>query len=353
MNRNTASIDLALQGGGSHGAFTWGVLDRLLEDGSLRFAGISGTSAGALNGAVLVSGLARGGADGAREALQAFWHDVARADACFDPLGLRHAANGKSPWAAWTAPVAEAWAQWARAMSPYQFNPLGLNPLRDVLQRHVDLAALHGRTGPRLFATATSVQTGQPRVFSGTQLSIDALLASACLPYLFQAVEIDGEAYWDGGYSGNPALWPLIYETDEADLLLVKIQPLQRPATPRTALEIAERAAEISFNTALVGEMRAIAFVKRLLREERVDRGRYKDLRLHMIADEQELAQLPPQSKLDTGWDFLQRLRDLGRAAAQAWLQHHRPAVGVRSSVDIERQFLQLGRRPVGGQTGQ
>jgi NTE family protein len=230
-------------------------------------------------------------------------------------------------------------------MSPYQLNPLGLNPLRDVLQRHVDLAALHARKGPKLFAVATSVQTGQPRVFSGAELSIDALLASACLPYLFQAVEIDGEAYWDGGYSGNPALWPLIYETDEADLLLVKIQPLQRPATPRTAVEIAERAAEISFNTALVGELRAIAFVKRLLREERVDRGRYKDLRLHMIGDEQELAQLSPQSKLDTGWDFLQRLRDLGRAAAQRWLAQHRSDVGRRSSVDIEHQFLRLGRR--------
>jgi NTE family protein len=330
------AIDLALQGGGSHGAFTWGVLDRLLEDGSLAFAGISGTSAGALNGAVLVSGLAHGGPEGARAALQAFWRDLAQSNFCFG-LPARHPA---SPWDAWTAPITDAWQQWARSFSPYQLNPLGLNPLKDVLMRHVDLAALQGAKAPRLFVTATAVRSGQPQVFSGERLNIDALLASACLPYLFQAVEIDGEPYWDGGYSGNPALWPLIYGTKEADLLLVKIQPLVRLATPRSAIEIAERAAEISFNTALVGEMRAIAFVKQLLREQRVDRGRYKDLRLHLIADEDELAQLPPQSKLDTRWVFLQRLFALGRTAAEQWLGKHRRDVGRRSSFDIEKHFL-------------
>jgi len=328
------SIDLALQGGGSHGAFTWGVLDRLPEDSTLSFAGISGTSAGALNAAVLASGWARGGRGGARAALQAFWRDVSEAGRCFRP-----------DWNAWAGPLADAWQQWARSFSPYQLNPMGLNPLRDVLQRHVDLAALHARKGPRLFVVATAVQTGQPRVFAGRELSIDALLASACLPHLFQSVQIDGEAYWDGGYSGNPALWPLIYETDEADLLLVKIQPLQRPQPPRSAIEIAERVAEISFNSALVAELRAIAFVKKLLREERVERGRYKDLRLHMIADEQELAALPPQSKMDTRWDLLERLFTLGRAAAHGWLAQHRKDLGVRSSMDIERQFLQPRKR--------
>jgi NTE family protein len=329
-------IDIALQGGGSHGAFTWGALDRLLEDDSLAFAGISGTSAGALNGAVLISGLARGGRDGARAALLAFWRDVSRSSFCFGPPP-----NGqRTPWDAWTAPIADAWQQWARAFSPYQLNPLGLNPLNDILRRHVDLSALQDVEAPRLYVTATAVRSGQPHVFSGEQLSIETLLASACLPYLFQAVEIGGEPYWDGGYSGNPALWPLIYGTPEADLLLVKIQPLVRPATPRSAIEIAERAAEISFNTALVGEMRAIAFVKQLLREERVDRGRYKDLRLHLIADETDLAQLPPQSKMDTRWDFLQQLCEMGRAAADSWLGQHRGDVGRRSSFDIEKHFL-------------
>jgi NTE family protein len=340
MPHATSSIDLALQGGGSHGAFTWGVLDMLLEEGSLDFGGISGTSAGALSGAVLVTGLARAGRDGARQALHDFWRDVARADTCFDPFLLHRHSAAAAPWDAWAAPITQAFAQWTRSLSPYQLNPFGLNPLKDVLLRHVEPAALRARKGPRLFAVATSVHTGHPRVFSGAGLSIDALLASACLPYLFQAVEIDGEPYWDGGYSGNPALWPLIYETDETDLLLVKIQPLLRPATPRSAFDIAERAAEISFNTALVGEMRAIAFVKRLLEEERVERGRYKDLRLHMIGDEQELAQLSPMSKLDTRWEFLQSLCELGRAAAGDWLERHRGDVGVRSSIDIERQFL-------------
>jgi NTE family protein len=331
------AIDLALQGGGSHGAFTWGALDRLLEDGSLAFAGISGTSAGALNGAVMISGLAHGGPEGARAALQAFWHDVARAGFCFGPPP-----NGgvPSPWQAWTNHITDAWQQWARAFSPYQFNPLGQNPLKDLLHRHVDLKALQAPEAPRLYVTATAVRSGQPHVFEGERLSVDALLASACLPYLFQAVEIDGEPYWDGGYSGNPALWPLIYGTPEADLLLVKIQPLVRPGTPRSAIEIAERAAEISFNTALVGEMRAIAFVKQLLREERVDRGRYKDLRLHLISDEADLAQLPPQSKMDTRWEFLQRLFTLGRAAADSWLGKHRHEVGRRSSFNIEKHFL-------------
>ena len=250
---------------------------------------------GALNGAVLVTGLARGGRDAAREALHDFWRDVSRAGTCFDPFSQPQ--GGGPLWDAWTAPMAQAWAHWTRAFSPYQLNPFGLNPLKDVLERHVDVEALQSAKGPRLFVVATAVRTGRPRVFSGEALSLDALLASACLPYLFQAVEIDGEPYWDGGYSGNPAVWPLIYETAEADVLLVKIQPLERPATPRTAFDIAERAAEISFNTALIGEMRAIAFVKRLLAEERVERGRYKDLRLHMIADEEELAQLPAQEQ--------------------------------------------------------
>jgi NTE family protein len=339
MARTTTSIDLALQGGASHGAFTWGVLDALLEEGSLDFAGISGTSAGALNGAVLITGLARAGRDGAREALHDFWRDVARANTCFDPFSQPQGPGGPL-WDAWTAPMAQALAHWTRAFGPYQLNPFGLNPLKDVLKRHVDVDALRSTNGPRLFAVATSVRTGRPRIFSGEALSLDALLASACLPYLFQAVEIDGEPYWDGGYSGNPAIWPLIYETAEADVLLVKTQPLERPDTPRSAFDIAERAAEISFNTALIGELRAIAFVKRLLQEERIDRGRYKDLRMHMIADEEELARLPAKSKLDTGWAFLQRLRGMGQAAAQGWLKRHRRDVGVRSSMDIGAEFL-------------
>jgi NTE family protein len=335
------ALDLALQGGGSHGAFTWGVLDALLEDGSLRFSGISGTSAGALNAAVLATGLLRGGNAGARQALRAFWEDVSRAGRCFGALqppalpGWTQA----SPAPLWSWTPSDWFAMWARSFSPYQLNPFGLNPLRDLVARHVDVAVL--RTAPpALFVIATSVTTGQPRVFSGAELSLDALMASTCLPHLFRAVEIDGEPYWDGGYAGNPALWPLIYETPEADLLLVKINPLKRPATPRTALAIADRVSEIGFNTALAGEMRAIAFVQRLLAEERIERGLYKDLRLHMIADEGELAALEAATKLDTSAPFLERLFRLGRTAAQRWLAEHRADVGVRATLDIAATFL-------------
>jgi NTE family protein len=337
------AIDLALQGGGSHGAFTWGVLDALLEDGTLRFSGISGTSAGALNAAVLATGLLRGGHAEAREALRAFWDDVARAGRCFGALQPPALPGWTQPAAAplWGWSPTDWFTTWARSFSPYQLNPLGLNPLRDLVARHVDVEALHCQApGPTLFVIATSVHTGQPRVFTGKDLTLDALMASTCLPHLFRAVDIDGEPYWDGGYTGNPSLWPLIYDTPEADLLLVKINPLKRPETPRTALAIADRVSEIGFNTALVGEMRAIAFVQRLLAEERIERGRYKELRLHMIADEGELAHLDAASKLDTHEAFLQSLFRMGHAAARRWLGKHRADVGVRATLDIEGTFL-------------
>ena len=336
------SIDLALQGGGSHGAFTWGVLDALLEDGRLRIDGVCGTSAGALNAGILAVGYARGGADAAREALRSFWMDIASSGACF---------GGAQAQAAWgmpadlnrfnmdSNPFFQIGMGWLKALGPYQFNPLGLDPLRTVLARHLDEAAL--REGPlEIFIAATDVQTGQPEIFSGRRLGIDALLASACLPQLFQAVIIDGRPYWDGGYSGNPALWPLIYQTDASDLLLVKINPLVRPGVPDRPDEIADRVNEITFNAGLVAEMRAIHFVQRLLAEHRLESGRYKDLRLHMVADETSLGELRPSSKMNTDRDFLLTLHDLGRVAAQRWLAAHAADVGQRSSVDIEAAFL-------------
>jgi NTE family protein len=336
------TIDLALQGGGSHGAFTWGVLDRLLEDESLSFDGVSGTSAGALNAAVLATGLAEGGREGARAALAAFWHDVAAQQSpygsCFGSWPTAPGGNIGSfnldwnPFYAWST-------QFLRAFSPYQFNPLGGNPLRAVLARHVRPALL--RTGPlALFITATSVRTGQPRVFDHRDLDIEALLASACLPQLFRAVTIDGEPYWDGGYSGNPAIWPLIYNTRSLDVLLVKINPLVRPDLPDTPEEIADRVNEITFNAGLIGELRAVAFVQRLVEEGRLDAGAYKALRLHMVADEEGLAPLHPSSKLNTDRRFLDALFVLGRAAAERWLKAHRADVGVQSSLDLHTTFL-------------
>ena len=337
----SVSVDLALQGGGSHGAFTWGVLDRLLEDESLGLAGVSGTSAGALNAAVMATGWAQGGRAGARQALRAFWLDVASQHSplggCFGslpgvPAGLAAFNLDLNPFYAWTQ-------QYMRLFSPYQLNPVGANPLRAVLQRHVLPQVLN--QGPlELFITATNVRTGQPRVFDRRDLTIDALLASACLPQLFKAVVIDGEPYWDGGYSGNPAIWPLIYNTAALDVVLVKINPLMRAGTPDTADEIADRVNEITFNAGLVSEMRAIAFVQKLIDDKRVRAGDYKNLRLHMVADDEGLAPLNASSKLNTDSAFVHALHTLGQAAADRWLQVHRKDVGVRSSLDLRQTFL-------------
>ena len=229
--------------------------------------------------------------------------------------------------------------QFVRAFSPYQYNPFDLNLLKDVVQRHVREAAIQ-RGSLQLFITATAVRTGQPRIFSGKELSIDALLASACLPQLFRSVMIDGEPYWDGGYSGNPVLWPLVYNTEALDIVLVKINPLVRPDVPDTPMEIADRVNEITFNAGLVSEMRAIAFVRRLLAERRIEIGHYKSLRMHMIADEEGLAPLHPSSKLNTDQHFLEALFELGRAAAKRWLLAHRSDIGKRATLDIEATFL-------------
>jgi NTE family protein len=334
-------IVLALQGGGSHGAFTWGVLDRLLDETGLPIAGISGTSAGALNAAVLACGWADGGRRGAQAALRAFWTDVgAQATAwgggCFAGNGAARPLAAfnldQNPFYLWQQ-------QFLKLFSPYQFNPLGRDPLRTVLARHVD--ALRLRTSPiPLFIAATAVRTGQARVFHQGDLSVDALLASACLPQLFQAVVIDGEPYWDGGYSGNPALWPLIYNTPALDLVLVKINPLSRPGTPDTPAEIADRVNEITFNAGLVAEMRAIGFVSRLVDAGQLSGDDYKNLRLHMVADDDGLAPLHASSKVNTDPAFLQALHGLGHAAADRWLAEHRADIGVRSSLDLAGTFL-------------
>ena len=335
------SIDLALQGGGSHGAFTWGVLDRLLDEDDLVFDGVSGTSAGALNAAVMATGLADGGRAGAQAALRAFWLDIASQGACFGtwprapgsgPAGLAAFNLDQNPLYAFTQ-------QWLRLFSPYQLNPLGENPLRAVLKQHVKPEAL--RHGPvNLFITATAVRTGQPRVFDRSDVGIDALLASACLPQMFKAVEIDGQPYWDGGYSGNPAIWPLVYNTGALDVMLVKINALVRPDLPNTPEEISDRVNEITFNAGLIAEMRAIDFVQRLIEKGQLSPGQYKNLRLHMVADDAGLAPLHASSKLNTSREFLEALHALGRSAAQNWLLQNRQHLGVRSTLDLRAAFL-------------
>ena len=357
--RSPRSIDLALQGGGSHGAFTWGVLDRLLDEPWLTFEGVSGTSAGALNAAVLATGLAQGGPRSrarAQAALRAFWEDVGGSGACFGSVS-GGAATGWPAWPAWPGlpsmpamppwpPMPSAWnlGAWTAALasvaSPYQFNPLDINLLRDIVRRHVDIPAVK-RGALAVFVNATAVRSGRPRIFDRRDLSHEALLASACLPQLFRAVQIappgggEPEPYWDGGYSGNPALWPLIYETAALDLVLVKIDPLMRAGTPDTPLEIHDRVNEITFNAGLASEMRAIAFVQKLHTEGRIDTGHYKNLRLHMVADESAMEALSASSKLDTSRAFLESLHALGRRTAEAWLAGDAQQLGRRSLFDV------------------
>ena len=335
----TLGLDLALQGGGSHGAFTWGVLDRLLEDDGLHFSGVSGTSAGALNAAVMASGFRKGGRDGARTALTEFWRDVSRSGSIFSPFSAGQAHSLSDNFKLDKLPGYQWMSSFFRSFSPYEFNPLNLNPLRDVLRRHVDEDAVH-TSGLRLFITATSVTTGQARVFTGRDITVDVLLASACLPFLFQAVHIDGEPYWDGGYTGNPAIYPLIYQTAALDILLVRINPLVREGTPTRSEEIMDRLSEITFNASLMSEMRAISFVSRLVREGKLDPGRYKDLRLHMVADDEGLGPYGANSKFNTDRAFLEDLFALGRTAATSWLKKHRADIGVKSTLDVDREFL-------------
>ena len=335
-------VNLALQGGGSHGAFTWGVLDALLEDGRLDFEGLSGASAGAMNAVLLAEGWRRAevdGADprsGAREHLGRFWNGIADRPAGF---GLAT----PMPWFAAPHGAQHAALMFdlvSRVFSPYQLNPFNINPLRDVLRPLVDFDALRANPPFRLFVCATNVRTGRPRIFRESELEIDMLLASAALPFAFHAVRVGDDHYWDGGYVGNPSLYPLFYATATRDLLLVQINPLVRDDVPDTAQEIIERVNEISFNTALLLELRAIAFVERLLAEEKLDPGKYKRIYMHMIEAEDRLRKYGASSKTYTSIGFLKELFELGRAAAAEWLESKLAHVGRSSSVRIAERFL-------------
>jgi NTE family protein len=326
-------IDLALQGGGAHGAFTWGVLDRLLEEPGLRFDGVSGTSAGAMNAVVLADGLAAGGAEAAREALARFWRKVSDA-AVMSPLRRGPLEVLTNTWSLDYSPAFAMLDMAARLVSPYDLNPSGNNPLRQILADCVDFERLT-QAPVRLFVNATNVRTGRGRVFRNADVSVDALLASACLPTLFQAVEIDGDPYWDGGYSGNPALGPLVRECGAADLVLVQINPIKRPGTPRSAREIHNRLNEVSFNSALMKELRVIALLCQEAALSGKESARWARMHIHRIASDEMLA-LGYSSKLIAEWAFFEKLRDTGRRAAEAFLAAHRNDLGRRSSLDLD-----------------
>jgi NTE family protein len=330
-------LKLALQGGGAHGAFTWGVLDALLADGRVRFEAVAGASAGAMNAVALADGLASGGAEAARRQLNRFWQRIsldgglpAPAQALFDTMltAWGMAGGALNPWL----------GMLGGATSPYDLNPLNINPLRDILEAEIDFARLRRAAPFRLAIAATNVETGKPRVFAATELTADHLLASACLPTLFKAVEIEGVPYWDGGYVGNPPLYPL-FEGACADILLIQINPVRREGAPQSAADIQHRLNEISFNSPLLHELRAIDFVARLIEAGVLANTHHKRIFMHRIAMSDYLDE-DAGSKMSTSWTFLKKLKHAGQKAGQDWLTRHFDDLGHRPTMDLRREFL-------------
>jgi NTE family protein len=339
------TINLALQGGGAHGAFTWGVLDKLIEDGRIDVDGLCGTSAGAMNAVVYAYGKMTGDRDGARQALHDFWKRISDAGMLYSPVR----ALPELPLPGWSEQFGVAATHWmfesfTRMFSPYQFNPANFNPLRHVLESVVDFEQLKQCDCTNLFLCATNVRSGKVKVFRNAELSANAVLASACLPFLFQAVEIDGEHYWDGGYMGNPVLYPLFYHTTPSDIVVVHVNPIYREKVPTTPVEIANRVNEISFNSSLMREMRAVEFASRMIDEGWLKdefKPRLRRMLMHAIRSDETMAELSVSSKLSPDWKFLTRLRDRGRAVAAAWLAEHYDDLGKRDTVNLRREFLE------------
>ena len=335
-------INLALQGGGAYGAFTWGVLDHVLKDGRLEIEGITGASAGAINAVMLADGLARGGPEEARTRLADFWRATSLGGNL--PDAQRKAVDrlfSFFPFEDW--PIGIWFKAVSRYLSPYDLNPLNINPLKELIKRFVDFEAVRKCRSPQVFVTATNVQTGRLCIFPHDKITADVIVASACLPYLFRAVEIDGVSYWDGGYLGNPSIFPLFETTTTEDVLLVQVNPLVRHATPTSNRQIVSRLNEITFNSPLMGELRAIEFVARLIDQGRLQRGigpgKYRRINMHRIAlDEGSAQELDSESQLNTDYDFFKMLRDHGRRAARRFFDAHFDDIGVRGTVNLANE---------------
>lgn len=328
-------VALALQGGGAHGAFTWGVLDALIEDGRLAFEAVTGASAGAMNAVVMVDGWLKDGPDGAREGLERFWREVSL-DGDLGPAQRNFVSGLFSLWKG--NPVAEFWTKML-SPSPYVSNPLNINPLRKALAQQIDFERLRGAETAGLFVSATNVWTGKLAVFERERLTVDHLMASACLPTVFQAVEIDGVPYWDGGYLGNPPLYPLHRAAQTRDIVLVQINPVERRETPRTESEIRDRLNEITFNANLMRELRAIDFIDGLIEDGTLGQGGYRRVLVHRIDGTDALEDYNAASKLDARWTVFKRLRDKGRAAAQAWLAETYGTIGQACTLNLRDAY--------------
>lgn len=336
-------VNIALQGGGAHGALAWGILDALLEDGRIEVEGFTATSAGTMNALAFVQGMQEGGADGARKKMEEFWWEISKAGAIFSPvhgnpvermLGL---GSGENPFSYFMFDAM------TRLFSPYQFNPLDINPLRTVLENVINFDQIKQCNKVKLFVSTTNVRTGKVKIFRNDDITIDVAMASSCLPFLFKAVEIGGEHYWDGGYSGNPALYPLFYQTESSDIILVHLNPLYREEVPVTAPDIMNRLNEITFNDSLLKELRAIAFVKKLIEHDMIRdeyKHMYKDLLVHPVRADDMMKDFSVASKFETDWDFLVKLRDVGRAGMKLWLETHFDNIGKKATVDLHEEFL-------------
>jgi NTE family protein len=328
-------VNLALQGGGAHGAFTWGVLDRLLEDGRLDFEAVSGTSAGAMNAVALAHGLLEGGREGARAALERFWLAVA------DSMPLAAADADGRTFA--LGPAFQSMLGWVSRLSPGQLNPFDLNPLRDIVTAQIDFERLRAKSRVKLFVATTNANSGKLRLFHLPELSADVLLASACLPTIHRAVEIDGEPYWDGGYAANPAVFPLFYECRSRDILLVLLSPLKYESTPSSARDINERMLEFAFTATFLREMRMFAHLRDYVKRSWLPLGRFErrilHTRFHVIDAQATLGELTAESKLAANRRFFERLKEAGRERASAWLAQDARLVGRAPSVEIGDLF--------------
>jgi len=336
--RNVKRVNLALQGGGAHGAFTWGVLDRILEDPRLEIDSITGASAGAMNAVVLAEGLSKGGKEGARAHLTEFWHRVGKA-ARKSPIQRTFFDKWSGNWSLDNSPAYIFLDIMSRVASPYDTNPLDMNPLRDILDGMVDFEAICNCEKTPLFISATNVETGMVKVFHQHELTVDHIMASACLPHMFKAVNIDGVPYWDGGYVGNPPLFPLFDNAESDDVIIVQINPITRPGEPRTARDILNRMNEITFNASLMRELRAVDFVTRLMEDGRLEGTGYRRVVAHMIGDEHTLSALGSSSKMNAETAFLEMLFTKGRTAGEKWLDRHYKDIGKRTTIDFKSMF--------------
>ena len=333
--RHKKSINLALQGGGSHGAFTWGVLDRMFEEDALWIEGISGTSAGAMNAVVAAQGMYDSGADGARRMLESFWSRISLAGQS-SPIQRTPFDILMGSWSLDNSPGYLMMDMLNRLASPYDLNPLSLNPLRDVVKDFVDFDKIAKMEDMSLYISATNVETGRARIFTGQEVTLDALMASACLPQMFKAVEIDGVPYWDGGFMGNPVLLPFVNSSPSPDILIVQINPLMRPGTPRRARDIQNRLNEITFNAPMLRDVRMIELVNDFIRTGQLTKGTSREIYLHMIDGCDDMLVLDASSKLNSEWAFLCHLRDIGRAHADRWLKANFDKIEVESTLDLD-----------------